>query len=121
MHLPSRNVQTAPIDAFDIHTATAAFGVDPEDRDNTIPSLDELLWIPTPAFPTALPVGLPPKQSFQALVLTGVRYVVVVGHDLRVESCKSRFQIATSERFHRTLARSPRSPSTSPAQYPRAP
>jgi len=36
------------IETFDIHTAPASLGVDPEDRDDTITSIDELLRLPAP-------------------------------------------------------------------------
>src|SRR5512132_705527 len=82
------------IDTFDIDATLASPGMNAENGDDALTSLDELLRIPTPAFPAALPVGLPTKQSFQPPVLTRLRYVVVVDLNLRVESFKGRFQVA---------------------------
>ena len=52
---------TCTIDAFDIHTATASFGVDPEDRDDTITGIDELPRLPAPGVPRGVPVLAPPR------------------------------------------------------------
>src|SRR5512132_3704370 len=104
------------IDTFDIDATLASPGMNAENGDDALTSLDELLRIPTPAFPAALPVGLPTKQSFQPPVLTRLRYVVVVDLDLRVESFKGRFQVAayvrvvgTAHDLHVLLRHRPRS------------
>jgi hypothetical protein len=85
-HGPNRAV-----DAFDIHTAPAPSGVDPEDRDNTITSIDELLWLPAPVFPRGFPILAPPRKPRISPVIARVRDVVVVEDDLIVNRLPKRF------------------------------
>src|SRR5439155_212304 len=66
------------VDPFHINAGLATLCVNAQHGDDALTSVDELLRIPAPAFPTALPISLPTKQTFQPSVLPRVGYVVIV-------------------------------------------
>jgi hypothetical protein len=81
-------------EALEMCTTLASPRMNAEHGDDALASLDVLLRVPTPALPTALPVGLPTHQPLQPLVPIGVRYAMVEGDHIGVERREGRFRVA---------------------------
>src|SRR5207302_9891039 len=87
------------VKALNLDAALPSLGVDPDDRDNTITSNDELLGFPAPALPTGLPVRLPAKHALVPVVFARIRNVVITDLDLRVDGCERALDVADGVRL----------------------